>query len=59
MKTTTKLLATVGFLGLAASILAFVFNLYSLVTPGLAVFFACVVGVITYTAIKGYNPADR
>ena len=59
MKNFEKLLATVGLLGLAMSVLAFVFNLNSVATAGFIVFFACVMSLIVNTAIRGYNPVER
>ena len=59
MKKFEKLLAAIGFLGLAISILAIAFNLHTLIIVGGVVFFASVIGVIAVPAISGYNPVTN
>ena len=59
MKKFEKILAAIGFLGLAISILAIAFNLHTLVIIGGVVFFASVIGVLAVPAIGGYNPVEH
>ncbi len=59
MKRIEKFLAFVGLCDFAMGILAVVFDLKSLMTLALVVFFVCVVGVMACTVISGYSPAER
>ncbi len=59
MKRIERFLAIVGLCDLGMGILAVVFDLKSLMTLALVVFFVCVVGVMACTVLSGYNPVER